>query len=96
MDAAGHRPFHLLPEQLHLVYVHALLDQGPLVEQLPQVVLVHRPLDLQIHLELPLGLLVVAHGIHQQITQRATGEKLPKHVEHLVAEGCSGDLQLVE
>ncbi len=32
MDAAGHRPFHLLTELLHLVDVHSLLDQGPLVE----------------------------------------------------------------
>ena len=69
MDAAGHRPFHLLPEQLHLVDIHALLDQGPLIEQLPQVLLVHGPFDLQIHLELPFGLLVVAHGVHQQVPQ---------------------------
>jgi hypothetical protein len=69
MDAAGHRPFHLLPEQLHLVDIHALLDQGPLVEQLPQVLLVYGPFDLQIHLELPFGLLVVAHGVHQQVPQ---------------------------
>ena len=35
VDAAGHCSLHLLAEQLHLVDVHALLDQGPLVEQLP-------------------------------------------------------------
>ena len=69
MDAAGHCSLHLLTEQLHLVDIHALLDQGPLVEQLPQVVLVHGPLDLQIHLDLPFGLLVVAHGVHQQVPQ---------------------------
>jgi len=43
--------------------------RGPLVEQLPQVLLVYGPFNLQLHLDLAFGLLVVAHGVHQQVPQ---------------------------
>ena len=48
MDAFGHRPLHLLAQLLHRGRIHALAHQGPLREQLLQVALVHRSVELQL------------------------------------------------
>ena len=55
----------------------------------------HRLIDL-LHAGLHRRIGVVEHRIHQQLPQRATGEQLAEHIEHLVAEGLAGVVEFLQ
>ena len=86
MYSPGHGALHLLAQLFDVACVHPLAHQSTLREKILQMALVDSSIDLQLKLCFHISPLVVANGIHQQITQRTTSEELAQHIEDLVSK----------
>ena len=86
----------LLAHLHHFGDVHRILDEGTLVDQLGQPLMIEDVVDFLLQLGADLGLVAVADSLDQEVSQPVLGEDPAQDVEDVAAERLALLIELFE